>query len=608
MEDDINNNNKRVSNGTSPETPLKRTKQDEEQTTSTTTTTVPQELVHQPTIGLQQQQPQQHGESTIPLVTEQTSTTSTTSSVGQPAALPGLVVHSKPMPMQTGTSTISTTSTTSTTSPTIATSISKSTTIAGSNIVSSPSSDQQQQQQQQQQQHHQTSVVLTSNFQLPPSNCTWFKMSEIHDIERLQMSEFFNGRTPSKTPEVYKEYRDFMINTYQQNPHQYLTFTAVRRNLTGDSGAMLRLHSFLDHWGLINFFVNPEGGTCIPPPKPQQPQHQQQQQQPTRIQSPSESKPTESPSTSDNTSSSILSPNKPSSTSTSTTTTTANNATSTSTSSSSTTLTISKSTNGTSLDLRNNIYGQPQAPPKIIEQTVNTEPPEEWTDQETLLLLEGIDIYGDSWADVAEHVGTKTKEQCLLHFLRLPIEDSYLEDNLSNPNKRATSGSGAADQYWSDSNVIQSLLAFLSKSVSPNVANAASKAAMEALVKEVGNDQTLANLGTLAATSLAATSIKAKATSKNEEKEIQSLILKIINLQTKKLEIKLKYYSDLEDCLDRDRLNLEKQRQSLFAERLSLLKANLTNQTPIPIVPVPNNHNVVLENNGNHTSDNMSIN
>ena len=32
-----------------------------------------------------------------------------------------------------------------------------------------------------------------------------------------------------------------------------------------------------------------------------------------------------------------------------------------------------------------------------------------WSDQELLLLLEGVELYGDNWADIAEHVGTKSQ-------------------------------------------------------------------------------------------------------------------------------------------------------------------------------------------------------
>ena len=47
----------------------------------------------------------------------------------------------------------------------------------------------------------------------------------------------------------------------------------------------------------------------------------------------------------------------------------------------------------------------------------------DWTETETLRLLEALEQFGEDWVQVAEHVGTKNKEQCVLQFLRLPIED-----------------------------------------------------------------------------------------------------------------------------------------------------------------------------------------
>ena len=64
-----------------------------------------------------------------------------------------------------------------------------------------------------------------------PSYAAWFDMSTIHQIERRAIPEFFNSRNRSKTPTIYKDYRDFMINTYRLRPTEYLTVTACRRNL-----------------------------------------------------------------------------------------------------------------------------------------------------------------------------------------------------------------------------------------------------------------------------------------------------------------------------------------------------------------------------------------
>ena len=88
-----------------------------------------------------------------------------------------------------------------------------------------------------------------------PSYSTWFDMHKINAIERKALPEFFNNRNRSKTPAVYKDYRDFMINTYRLNPIEYLTVTACRRNLAGDVCAIMRVHAFLEQWGLINYQV-----------------------------------------------------------------------------------------------------------------------------------------------------------------------------------------------------------------------------------------------------------------------------------------------------------------------------------------------------------------
>lgn len=88
-----------------------------------------------------------------------------------------------------------------------------------------------------------------------PSYSSWFNMSTIHLLEKKALPEFFNGRNRSKTPTIYKAYRDFMINTYRLNPSEYLTVTACRRNLAGDVCAIMRVHAFLEQWGIINYQV-----------------------------------------------------------------------------------------------------------------------------------------------------------------------------------------------------------------------------------------------------------------------------------------------------------------------------------------------------------------
>ena len=100
-------------------------------------------------------------------------------------------------------------------------------------------------------------LLATQHYEIIiPSYSSWFNMSKINDIEKKALPEFFNNKNKSKTPQVYKDYRDFMMNTYRLLPREYLTVTACRRNLAGDVCAIIRVHAFLEQWGLINYQVS----------------------------------------------------------------------------------------------------------------------------------------------------------------------------------------------------------------------------------------------------------------------------------------------------------------------------------------------------------------
>jgi SWI/SNF related-matrix-associated actin-dependent regulator of chromatin subfamily C len=98
-------------------------------------------------------------------------------------------------------------------------------------------------------------LIAQTHAIILPSYSSWFDMNTVHSIEKKAVPEWFNGRNRSKTPVTYKDTRDFMVNTYRLNPAEYLTFTACRRNLCGDVCAIMRVHAFLEQWGLVNYQV-----------------------------------------------------------------------------------------------------------------------------------------------------------------------------------------------------------------------------------------------------------------------------------------------------------------------------------------------------------------
>jgi SWI/SNF related-matrix-associated actin-dependent regulator of chromatin subfamily C len=89
-----------------------------------------------------------------------------------------------------------------------------------------------------------------------PSYAAWFDYNSVHAIEKRGLPEFFMGKNRSKSPEIYLAYRNFMIDAYRLNPMEYLTVTACRRNLAGDVCGIMRVHAFLEQWGVINYQVD----------------------------------------------------------------------------------------------------------------------------------------------------------------------------------------------------------------------------------------------------------------------------------------------------------------------------------------------------------------
>ncbi|XP_022736549.1 SWI/SNF complex subunit SWI3A-like isoform X2 [Durio zibethinus] len=90
-----------------------------------------------------------------------------------------------------------------------------------------------------------------------PSYSSWFAWNDIHETERQALKEFFEGSSISRTPKIYKEYRDFIINKYREDPTRRLTFTEIRKSLIGDVTLLHKVFLFLETWGLINFVAPP---------------------------------------------------------------------------------------------------------------------------------------------------------------------------------------------------------------------------------------------------------------------------------------------------------------------------------------------------------------
>ncbi|XP_050967988.1 SWI/SNF complex subunit SMARCC2 isoform X2 [Labeo rohita] len=285
---------------------------------------------------------------------------------------------------------------------------------------------------------HEDNVTEQTHHIIIPSYAAWFDYNSVHAIERRALPEFFNGKNKSKTPEIYLAYRNFMIDTYRLNPQEYLTSTACRRNLAGDVCAIMRVHAFLEQWGLINYQVDSESRPTPMGPPPTSHFH-------VLADTPSSLVPLQPKASQTSSSQQLLSfPEK----------------------------VKDKPADLQNFGLRTDVYSKKSGPAKTKNAASATR---EWTDQETLLLLEGLEMYKDDWNKVSEHVGSRTQDECILHFLRLPIEDPYLEDSSSSLGPLAYQ----PVPFSQAGNPVMSTVAFLASVVDPRVASAAAKSALE---------------------------------------------------------------------------------------------------------------------------------
>lgn len=100
-----------------------------------------------------------------------------------------------------------------------------------------------------------------------------------------------------------------------------------------------------------------------------------------------------------------------------------------------------------------------------------------WSKREEIKLLEAIEKYGDDWMAVSQYVGTKSKHDCIYHFMMIPI----LEHNLNKI------GFATHVPFMLSSNPVSHLLVFLSSVVHPSVAASVSKIAIKEISNTGGN-------------------------------------------------------------------------------------------------------------------------
>ncbi|XP_022763273.1 SWI/SNF complex subunit SWI3D-like isoform X2 [Durio zibethinus] len=289
-----------------------------------------------------------------------------------------------------------------------------------------------------------------SNAHVVPNHCGWFSWKKVHHLEERVLPSFFNGKSPMRTPDVYMEIRNWIMKKFHANPSMQIELKDLSDLEVGDMDARQEVLEFLDYWGLINFNPFLPVGSAVPNADGDGMAKKDSLLDKLFHFEAIESRPQVVPRPNLSTSSpqsrflpesavaeDLVRPEGPS---------------------------VEYHCNSCSADCsRKRYHCQKQADFDLCTDCFSNgkfgsgmsssdfilmEPAEgsglsggKWTDQETLLLLEALELYKENWNEIAEHVATKTKAQCILHFVQMPIEDVFFncDDNID-ANSKETAG------------------------------------------------------------------------------------------------------------------------------------------------------------------------
>ncbi|XP_022875896.1 SWI/SNF complex subunit SWI3C isoform X2 [Olea europaea var. sylvestris] len=466
-----------------------------------------------------------------------------------------------------------------------------------------------------------------------PVHADWFSPNSVHRLERQVVPHFFSGKSADHTPEKYIECRNFIVAKYMENPEKHLSVSDCEGLVAGiDHDDLTRIVRFLNHWGIINYCATPlnhgpqkdgtylcedsNGELCVPSAalksidslilfdKPKcrlkatevYTKLARQQDEDTDFDSTIREKLSEHRCN-------YCSRSIP------------------------TVYYQSEKEVDAMLCLDCFHEGRFIAGHSSLDfvrvssiKDYGDVDGDDWSDQETLLLLEGMQLYNENWDKISVHVGTKSRAQCILHFVRLPLDGAPLE-TIDVPSISGSSSSWNQDDHGrsqlnsngcslqdsnsaskfpfaNSENPVMNLVAFLASALGPRVAAACAHASLGALCKDGGKEESprgetmnftkkspwsqhdaeavqlsAESVRAAAEAGLAAAATKAKLFADHEEREIQRLSANIVNHQMKRLELKLKQFAEVETLLMRECEQMERTRQRFAAERALMMSA-----------------------------------
>ncbi|KAL7593128.1 hypothetical protein Lser_V15G34582 [Lactuca serriola] len=278
-----------------------------------------------------------------------------------------------------------------------------------------------------------------ANAHVAPISSGWFSWTKLHPLEERALPSFFNGKLENRTPEIYMAIRNSIMKKFHANPNTQLEEKDLSEISVGELDAKKEVMEFLDYWGLINYHPFPETDLPTSMADAEESEETEKAEKVNSLlqklyefeveQLCTPAVPRSSFATPAVTSrlpetmiaDESLQPEGPS---------------------------VEYHCNSCAADCsRKRYHCQKQADYDLCTECFNAgkfdsdmspsdfilmEPADaavtssgKWTDQETLLLLEALELFSENWNEIAEHVATKTKAQCILHFVQMPIEDTF---------------------------------------------------------------------------------------------------------------------------------------------------------------------------------------
>ncbi|VFQ95919.1 unnamed protein product [Cuscuta campestris] len=390
-----------------------------------------------------------------------------------------------------------------------------------------------------------------------PSYSRWFSWNSIHEGEIRLLPEFFDGGSASKNPRVYKYYRNTIIRRFRENPTRKVSFTEVRKTLVGDVGSIRRVFDFLETWGLINYSGSTSSKTQL--------KWEDKEASRASFQS--------------------------------------------------------SEANATSMDIQvlkkrlcsgcktlcsiscflcdkydmvlcakcyvrgNYRVGLSSSDFRKVD--LNEETKTDWSEKETLLLLEAVTHFGDDWKKVAGHVGGRSEKECVSRFIKLSFGEQFVGppesaemDYEQIPSKR-TKLTPLADA----SNPIMAQAAFLSALAGTEVVEVATHAALKSL-SEFGMEKIKRHLESLSASednqdsqnarndqsvdTIEGALAEAQMQLDREEHDLESAI-SLVAVLMKEIEEKLVHFEEIELQTEKETHQLQQLQNQLFADQLNLI-------------------------------------